>query len=104
MNLNKFSSFLIKKLNNYVTNRYLAMSSNIKDTDLTVHSAHIDDVYEMPIDQIIRPLPSILDECKVDSLMKTLQVRVYKIINKNKNSYFILTDFVKFELSLMIFF
>jgi uncharacterized ParB-like nuclease family protein len=50
------------------------MTSNIRETDLTVHSAHIDDVYEMPIDQIIRPLPSMLDECKVDSLIKTLQV------------------------------
>ena len=66
------------------------MSNNIRETDLTVHSAHIDDVYEMPIDQIIRPLPSMLDECKVDSLIKTLQVCFffffflpYGPINKN---------------------
>lgn len=44
-----------------------------QNIDLTVHSAHIEDVYEMPMDQIIRPLPSMLDSCKVDSLMDTLK-------------------------------
>jgi sulfiredoxin len=68
---NHFFSLILAffKQNSASNSSLLKMAS-----DLTIHSAHIDDIYEMPIDQIIRPLPSILDECKVDSLVKTLQV------------------------------
>ena len=49
------------------------------DQDQTVHSAMIDEIFDMPIDQIIRPLPSELDLCKVDSLTETLKVSKMKI-------------------------
>ena len=61
-------------LNFYYYGSFKRQMSSIRNTDLTVHSALIEEIYEMPIDQIIRPLPSTLDECKVDSLMKTLKV------------------------------
>ena len=80
---NRYHAFVSTSCSNYnsifLRTFYKRMSSDsvIRESELTVHSAHIDDVYEMPIDQIIRPLPSVLDECKVDSLMKTLQVIIF---------------------------
>ena len=45
------------------------------DKEITsVHSDQIRDVHNVPIDVLIRPIPSILDESKVQSLMETLQV------------------------------
>ncbi|KAG5683566.1 hypothetical protein PVAND_012839 [Polypedilum vanderplanki] len=41
--------------------------------DKSVHSAGIKEIYEMPIKYIIRPIPSVLDEKKVDSLVETLK-------------------------------
>lgn len=46
----------------------------------SIHAAHVTDVYQVPIKVIIRPIPSVLDETKVESLMETIQVR-----KKNKN-------------------
>ena len=40
----------------------------------SIHSSHIEDVYDIPIDQIIRPIPPVLDPQKVESLMQTIQV------------------------------
>lgn len=42
--------------------------------DRSVHSANIDEIHVMPIKEIIRPIPSVLDENKVDSLVETLKV------------------------------
>lgn len=46
----------------------------------SIHAAHVTDVYQVPFNVIIRPIPSVLDETKVESLMETIQVR-----KKNKN-------------------
>ncbi|XP_059143518.1 uncharacterized protein LOC131930871 isoform X2 [Physella acuta] len=40
---------------------------------LTVHAAHITEVHNVPMQVLIRPIPSILDEEKVVSLMKTIE-------------------------------
>ncbi|CAL1544609.1 unnamed protein product [Lymnaea stagnalis] len=40
---------------------------------LTVHGAHITEVHEVPMRVLIRPIPSILDEEKVASLMNTIE-------------------------------
>jgi uncharacterized ParB-like nuclease family protein len=42
--------------------------------DKSVHSAGIQEIHVMPIKEIIRPIPSVLDESKVDSLVETLKV------------------------------
>lgn len=39
----------------------------------SIHAAHVTDVYQVPIKVIIRPIPSVLDETKVESLMETIQ-------------------------------
>lgn len=40
----------------------------------SVHSAGIEQIYEMPINEIIRPIPPQVNEEKVKSLMDTLSV------------------------------
>lgn len=47
------------------------MSSNL---ETSIHSKHITEVHDVPISVLIRPFASELDEEKVESLMKTLQV------------------------------
>uniref|UniRef100_A0A1A9WX01 sulfiredoxin n=1 Tax=Glossina brevipalpis TaxID=37001 RepID=A0A1A9WX01_9MUSC len=41
--------------------------------DTTVHTASIDEIHEVPISVIRRPIPSVLDENKVKSLMETIE-------------------------------
>lgn len=43
----------------------------------SIHSALIDEVYDIPMKEIIRPLPSVLDENKVQSLIETIQVILF---------------------------
>jgi sulfiredoxin len=43
-------------------------------SEKSVHSANIAEIYVMPISEIIRPIPSVLDDKKVDSLVETLKV------------------------------
>lgn len=40
----------------------------------SVHSASIEQIHEMPLKEIIRPIPPQVDEEKVKSLMETLSV------------------------------
>lgn len=51
-------------------NRRLKMST---DQDSSIHSKHIAEVHNVPISVLIRPFASILDNVKVESLMKTIQ-------------------------------
>ncbi|KTF84472.1 hypothetical protein cypCar_00002155 [Cyprinus carpio] len=39
----------------------------------SIHSDNIQDVHNIPMDVIIRPIPPVLDEQKVQSLMTTIQ-------------------------------
>lgn len=40
----------------------------------SVHSANIDEIHMVPMSVIHRPIPSVLDEAKVKSLMDTIKV------------------------------
>lgn len=42
----------------------------------SIHSALIDEIYDIPMKEISRPLLSVLNEDKVQSLMETIQVRM----------------------------
>ena len=44
---------------------------------ISVHSDGIKEVHQVPMNVINRPIPSVLEEEKVQSLMKTIQVRVF---------------------------
>jgi hypothetical protein len=54
----------------------------------SIHSALIDEVYDIPMKEISRPLPSVLNEDKVQSLIETIQVIIknHLIIKKTKTS------------------
>lgn len=43
------------------------------DQDSSIHSKHIAEVHNVPISVLIRPFASVLDNVKVESLMKTIQ-------------------------------
>ncbi|XP_054158709.1 sulfiredoxin-1-like [Oppia nitens] len=48
------------------------MCSQKQTDDHSIHSAHIVDIHDVPIACILRPIPPVLDDSKVDSLMETL--------------------------------
>ena len=41
----------------------------------SIHSALIEEIHEIPMKDISRPLPSTLDETKVESIIETIQVK-----------------------------
>lgn len=45
-------------------------------SNISIHGAHIKEVHDVPFNILIRPFPSQLEEDKVLSLMKTLQVHL----------------------------
>ena len=45
---------------------------HVMTSDESIHAAHINEVHMVPIDVIIRPIPPVLDEDKVLSLMDTI--------------------------------
>lgn len=55
------------------TNTSTTMSTAIC-VDRSVHSANVEEVHEVPMSVIHRPIPPVLDDDKVKSLMETLEV------------------------------
>jgi len=39
----------------------------------SVHAAHISEVHMVPLNVIVRPIPPVLDDVKVESLMQTIR-------------------------------
>ncbi|XP_064458624.1 sulfiredoxin-1-like [Ornithodoros turicata] len=50
-----------------------SQTSNGRGDDFSVHSAHIGEVHDIPMNILIRPIAPVLDEAKVASLMETLK-------------------------------
>jgi len=48
-----------------------AMQCSIAN-DQSIHAAHIDEIHMVPFEVITRPIPPVLDEAKVQSLMNTI--------------------------------
>jgi hypothetical protein len=59
-----------------ITKAYEMSDKQIEDNSKSIHSSQINEVYEVPIHVIIRPIPPELDESKVNSLMETLRVSI----------------------------
>lgn len=58
-----------------MSSRYAAADGNVKSGDnRSVHSDSIEEVHNVPMHVIVRPIPSVLDEQKVQSLMDTIKV------------------------------
>ena len=65
-----YNQDLINKLDD------MAHASTSTNIQTSIHGGHISEVHDVPIDVLIRPFPSELDENKVKSLMETIQVRL----------------------------
>ncbi|XP_051950704.1 sulfiredoxin-1 [Xyrauchen texanus] len=46
---------------------------SLKNENRSIHSDNIQEVHNIPMDVIIRPIPPVLDEQKVQSLMSSIQ-------------------------------
>ena len=58
-------------------------------SERSVHSAGIVEVHQVPINVINRPIPSVLEEEKVKSLMKTIEVRViYERVDETRSQLY----------------
>lgn len=50
-------------------------AADVKNSDnRSIHSDSIEEVHNVPMHVIVRPIPSVLDELKVQSLMNTIKV------------------------------
>ena len=71
----------------------MTLNSCDRNVDLqSVHSHQISEVHNVPISVLIRPIPSILDEDKVLSLMETIKVSLMIVHRKparKKQNYMI---------------
>ena len=67
----------VKSYNRDLINKLddMAHASTSTNIQTSIHGGHISEVHDVPIDVLIRPFPSELDENKVKSLMETIQVR-----------------------------
>ncbi|XP_075701615.1 sulfiredoxin-1 [Rhinoderma darwinii] len=49
------------------------MADDTVQENRSIHSSNISDVHNIPMRVLIRPIPSVLEESKVESLMETIQ-------------------------------
>ena len=66
--------YLVRSFLKQLHNRYIIPKMDLEKS-LSIHSASIGEIHDVPMTDIIRPFKSILDEQKVVSLMETLQVK-----------------------------
>jgi len=71
--LNLFSTTLLPSI-------YSTIKMSSSSSSSSIHSASINEIYNIPMKDISRPLPSILDEKKVQSLMETIQVKMKNLL------------------------
>ena len=77
--LNLFSTTLFPSIYSTIKMRSSSTTNGCSSNEpSSIHSASIDEIYNIPMKDISRPLPSILDDKKVQSLMETLQVKKQK--------------------------
>lgn len=85
----------------FPSNWFLELNRRLKmsiDQDSSIHSKHIAEVHNVPISVLIRPFASVLDNVKVESLMKTIQVSFVSFIvgthgfSVRYTGYTVLTD------------
>lgn len=61
--------------------------------DITIHSAGIHEVHDIPIDVIIRPIKTIIDNKRLDSMMDSLKVFAFF---KTLHSFIIITEWCSY--------
>ncbi|XP_066500815.1 sulfiredoxin-1 [Hoplias malabaricus] len=79
--LRVLGEILSNRVSNSVSVRFLQQSSvnsrqsmgSLNSENRSIHSDNVEEVHNVPMEVIIRPIPSVLDENKVHSLMETLK-------------------------------
>ncbi|XP_036433910.1 sulfiredoxin-1 [Colossoma macropomum] len=72
---------VLQSINNSFTVSFLQQSAprsqrtmgSLNHENRSIHSDNVEEVHNIPVDVIIRPIPSVLDEQKVQSLMDTIK-------------------------------
>lgn len=65
---------VLSRVENSIMSTQSGETGAINDDNRSIHSGNIEEVHNVPIQVIIRPIPPVLDELKVQSLMRTIQV------------------------------
>lgn len=68
-----YSSFTVHFLRQFALSTQHSMGS-LMNENRSIHSDNVEEVHNIPMDVIIRPIPPVLDEEKVQSLMDTIKV------------------------------
>lgn len=68
-----YSSFPVYFLRQFALSSQHSMGS-LKNENRSIHSDNVEEVHNIPMDVIIRPIPPVLEEEKVQSLMDTIKV------------------------------
>lgn len=50
-----------------------AYNYKVNKREMSIQAAHISEIHNVPLHILIRPFPSVLDEVKVESLMRTIE-------------------------------
>lgn len=58
----------------------MSTQSGATGDNRSIHSGNVEEVHNVPMQVIIRPIPPVLDELKVQSLMKTITVNSAKML------------------------
>ncbi|KAL6459058.1 hypothetical protein MHYP_G00325300 [Metynnis hypsauchen] len=67
-----YTSFTVSFLQQPALHSQRTMGS-LNHENRSIHSDNVEEVHNIPMDVIIRPIPSVLDEQKVQSLMDTIK-------------------------------
>lgn len=65
---------------------------SLRSENRSIHSDNIQDIHNIPMDVIIRPIPPVLDEQKVQSLMTSIKVRLISIFVYFREKCFLTCD------------
>ncbi|XP_045911774.1 uncharacterized protein srxn1 isoform X2 [Micropterus dolomieu] len=60
----------------------MSTQSGTEHVNRSIHSDTVEEVHNVPVDVIIRPIPPVLDELKVQSLMNSIKRLTGKYSNK----------------------
>ncbi|XP_016981646.1 putative sulfiredoxin isoform X1 [Drosophila rhopaloa] len=67
------SPILQRNRSRIIRKQFLTDRQAYSTMDTTIHSAGIAEIHQVPMSVIQRPIPSVLDEKKVESLMETIK-------------------------------
>ncbi|XP_017111674.1 putative sulfiredoxin isoform X1 [Drosophila elegans] len=68
-----FNPILQRNQSRNIRKQFLTARQAHSTMDTTIHSAGIAEIHNVPMSVIQRPIPSVLDEKKVESLMETIK-------------------------------